>query len=457
VTWTPKTDQEPNGVFDRIDFVHYSRGDGVSVISSMEIDQRNSINPWPSDHRAVLTSFTLTRPAPRDKASAPVPPDQASSVDLSPTLSWLPGSNALSHAVYFGIGTPSTLFTNTSSSLLALTNLLPSATYFWRVDTLTPGGSVPGDVWSFTTKSTNVAVYEWGFARGALAPTLGHGVLDYADGEATAGLTLFGTTDGSLVPHINGKPTPYLRAPGFTALANGYHVTFTDTGPNGGGAYINQYTLIFDVLLPGSVDWVPFFNTNPANANDADFYVNPTGALGASALGYSASGLITANTWFRVAFAADLAAGTVTYYLNGHPVHSGSSGLDGRFSLYSNADSGPDLLLFNEGNTSGRFTHEVCLSSFFFTGRTMTAAEILALGGPKAHGIATPEPPLRATISRQGSSVELSWTGGEGPFQIQRTDTLTAPLWQDVGAPTLMSNATILSNGEASFFRIVAQ
>jgi endonuclease/exonuclease/phosphatase family metal-dependent hydrolase len=456
ITWTPKTDQEPNGVFDRIDFVHYSQGDGVGVSASVEIDQRNSINPWPSDHRAVLTTFTLTPPAPRDKASAPVPPDQASNVELKPTLSWLPGNNALSHTIYFGTSSPGVFFTNTSASSLPLPNLLASTTYFWRIDTLTPSGTVAGDVWSFATKSTNVAIYEWDFSHGDLSATLGHGVLAYADGPATAGLTLFGTTDGTIVPHIEGKPAQYLRAPGFTATSHGYDVTFTDTGPNGGGAYINQYTLIFDVLLPGSVNWVPFFNTNPANANDADFYVNPAGALGISALGYSANGLITANTWFRVAFAADLAAGTVTYYLNGSPVHSSSAGRDGRFSLYSNADAGPDLLLFNEGDASGPFTHEVCLSSFFFTGRTMTAAEILALGGPKARGIATPEPPLRAAILRQGPNLALSWTGGEGPFQIQKKLTLTDPLWQDVGAPTEVNHATIAPSGGAEFFRVVA-
>jgi endonuclease/exonuclease/phosphatase family metal-dependent hydrolase len=195
ITWTPKTDQEPNGVFDRIDFVHYSQGDGISVITSTEIDQRNSINPWPSDHRAVLTTFTLTPPVLRDKASAPVPSDQASKVELNPTLSWLPGSNAVGQAVYFGIDNPGLLLANTTAASLPLTNLLASTTYFWRVDTLTANGSIPGDVWRFTTKSTNLAVYEWNFTHGDLSPTLGQGVLDYADGPATAALTLFGTTD----------------------------------------------------------------------------------------------------------------------------------------------------------------------------------------------------------------------------------------------------------------------
>jgi GNAT superfamily N-acetyltransferase/endonuclease/exonuclease/phosphatase family metal-dependent hydrolase len=60
ITWTPMTNEEPKGVFDRIDFVYFSAGDGVAVKSSTELDGRNSINPWPSDHRAVLSIFVLS-------------------------------------------------------------------------------------------------------------------------------------------------------------------------------------------------------------------------------------------------------------------------------------------------------------------------------------------------------------------------------------------------------------
>jgi len=50
-----------------------------------------------------------------------------------------------------------------------------------------------------------------------------------------------------------------------------------------------------------------------------------------------------------------LGAGAVAFYRNGAQVaqRAGASLLDGRFSLYSNADAGPDLLLFNEGDNGG--------------------------------------------------------------------------------------------------------
>jgi hypothetical protein len=455
ITWTPKIAQEPEGVFDRIDFVHYSLGDGANPTNSVELDQRNSANPWPSDHRAVITTFAITPPKPLDKASLPIPAHQATNVALNPTLSWLAGSNATAHAVFFGTNSPGLLLTNTTAASVALTNLLAGVVYYWRVNESTPTGAVTGDIWSFTTRPTNGGVYEWNFKNGNLSPTLGNGVFAYADGTVTSNLTTFGTSDGVVVPHLGGKPAKFLHAPAFTGTGNGYHVTFTGSGPNGGGTYLNQFTMIFDVLLPGAINWFPFFNTSIENANDADFYVSPDGALGIGAIGYSAAGVIHPTTWHRVTFAADLAAGTVAYYLDGNPVFSGSAGLDGRHSLYSNVDPGPDLLLFNEGDTSGVYTHEVYLSSFFFTDRRMSAAEILALGGPKARGIMAASPPITVSISREAAGLVLGWTGGEGAYQIQKKSALAEVDWQNLGPATTATNLVVPQDGSASFFRVL--
>jgi len=460
ITWTPKINQEPDGVFDRIDFIHYSLGDGITPTNSIELDERNSITPWPSDHRAVLTTFTLAPPTSLEKASLPSPANLATNVSQNPILIWLPGSNATSHGVYFGTSSPGALITNTTNNFVALSNLLPATTYYWRVNESTPTGAVTGDIWSFTTKTINSTIYEWNFANSNLVPALGKGVLAYADGATTSNLTVFGTTDGTTIPHIGGKPAKYLRAPAFTGISNGFTATFTDSPPNGDGSYINQYTMIFDVLLPAPINWFPFFNTSPSNAsgNDADFYVAPDGSLGIFAIGYSATGIIAANTWYRIAFAANLSAGTVTYYLNGAPVFTGNAAIDDRHSVYSNTNPGHDLVLFNEGDTSGVYTHVVYLSSFFFTDRTMSSSEIAALGGPKARGILVPAPPINLSISLQPSNVLLNWSGGAGPFQVQKTFALTNGVgWQNVGSPTSNTNATIARDSSGAFFRVAGQ
>ncbi len=62
ITWTPVREEEPNGIFDRIDFVYQSIADGLEVLESVVLDERNSVKPWPSDHRADLTRVKLPRP-----------------------------------------------------------------------------------------------------------------------------------------------------------------------------------------------------------------------------------------------------------------------------------------------------------------------------------------------------------------------------------------------------------
>jgi hypothetical protein len=236
------------------------------------------------------------------------------------------------------------------------------------------------------------ASYEWTFDSGNLSAGVGSGIMSYTG--ASAGLTTFGATGGG-VPNIGGNTANYMHVPAFTSAANGYNLELANTGPNGGGSYVNNYTILFDVYIPGPwpMDYmVPFFNTNPNNGNDADFYLYGDGEIGIGGGGYSAPGTLAPNTWYRVAFVANCSAGTLSYYVNGTNVKTrGGVGLDdGTFALYSNLDPGADLLLFNE--PTGLYTHELYLNSVAFVDHAMTGSELSALGGPNALGILVPEP-----------------------------------------------------------------
>jgi glycerophosphoryl diester phosphodiesterase len=388
------------------------------------------------------------------QASGPTPANGALNVSPNPMLTWVVGSNATAHRVYFGTsGLPDFLREHTSD-LVPRTNLLANTTYFWRVDEVTLSGVVTGDVWSFTVAATlppTNATYEWTFDLADLSPALGRGAMEYADGT-TADLTTFGVTDGASVPHIGGQPAGCMHVPALTGLGDGYYLSFTDSGPNGGGAYINQFTFIADVLIPGSLNWTPLFNTNPGNANDADFYVSYDGSVGIAALGYSGTGIVTANNWSRIAFAADLGAGLVTFYVNGTQVfqRTGASLLEGRFSLFSNNDLGPDFLLFNEGDTGGVYTHELYVNSIAFTDRTLSAPEVAALGGPRAEGIFA----QRAHVTRAGTAVNITWAGAAN-VRLQKATSLSNPDWQDVPG-TLGANSFAESTPTGTaFYRLL--
>lgn len=244
----------------------------------------------------------------------------------------------------------------------------------------------------FVVGPAAAASYEWTFNSGNLSTSLGNGTMAYADAQSGT-LTSFGTTGGG-VPNIGGNVANYMYVPAFANPANGYHLTFNNTAPNGGGAYVNDYTVLFDVLVPGPwpIDYiVPFFNTDPANGNDADFYLYGDGEIGIGS-GYSAPNTMLPNTWYRVGFVAS--ASTLSYYVNGSLVASrAGGGVDGRWSLFSNLDAGPDLLLFNEGDLSGQYTHELYLNSVAFVDQAMTSGQLLALGGPNSVSILpVPEP-----------------------------------------------------------------
>ena len=54
-------------------------------------------------------------------------------------------------------------------------------------------------------------------------------------------------------------------------------------GANGGGSKLNQYTLIFDVMFPSRPSgWAVLYQSNTANNDDGEWFVNPSQGLGIS-------------------------------------------------------------------------------------------------------------------------------------------------------------------------------
>jgi len=177
-------------------------------------------------------------------------------------------------------------------------------------------------------------------------------------------------------------------------------------GANGGGNYLNQYTVILDVMFPTRpTGWAALWQTSPGNGNDADWFINSSGGLGISGV---YGGNIANSTWNRIALVVDGNAGSFTSYLNGVQVQqiTGVS-TDGRWSLESTA------LLFadeDQENAGGS------INSIQLRATAMEPADIRALGGPQASGIPIPDSPSNLRI--------LSPNGGES-FQAGTTQAIT--------------------------------
>ena len=68
--------------------------------------------------------------------------------------------------------------------------------------------------------------------------------------------------------------------------------------------------------------------------------------------------------------------------------------------------------------------------------------------------------PIQMTHSRSGADLAINWTGGQGPFTLQRrADLNAATVWQDVGG-TISGNTVTVNNaftGLQGFYRIKGQ
>jgi hypothetical protein len=167
----------------------------------------------------------------------------------------------------------------------------------------------------------------------------------------------------------------YTAGLGGGALSTTYGTWATNTGgmtANGGGAYVNEYTIGMDIYLPAPGEWRSLLQTaNTPTKNDADMWVSSAGEVGLGA-SYSAAGAIPTGTWCRVVMAADL-GNYFKIYVNGTEVVSLTNdiGLDGRLSLYDYSVS-----FFSDDN--GEDGPVIC-NTLAYWNRTLSGAEIASM------------------------------------------------------------------------------
>jgi hypothetical protein len=103
------------------------------------------------DKTFTASVYLRTGAAAPGQASNPNPPNSATDVSTTATLSWTAGSDATSHDVYFGTVSPGTLIGNQAGTTYNPGTMANSTTYYWRIDEKNAGGTTTGVVWSFTT------------------------------------------------------------------------------------------------------------------------------------------------------------------------------------------------------------------------------------------------------------------------------------------------------------------
>jgi len=286
---------------------------------------------------------------------------------------------------------------------------------------------------------------QWDFENGDLSATIGS-PLEYFDATVSAG-TRFGTTTTLGIPDIGGTAAKVMEIPELNPM--GGYLMRHGASANGGGAYVNQYTLIMDVLFPeaSAGKWLVFLQTSTGNANDGDFFANTSGGIGISG---NYQGTLTANAWHRVAFAIDLSgpgpAPIVAKFIDGVKVGEQTlgEGRDGRWSLNSASEASNFALLFadNDGDNALMYVNSVQ----FRNGRLSDAA-ITALGGAAAAGIPLPSPeapPLAA--GKEGNNFAVSWPASATGYALYSAPALAGTAWTPVaGTPQQVGDRLVLT------------
>jgi hypothetical protein len=327
------------------------------------------------------------------------------------------------------------------------------------------------DAGAYTVKVTNVAgsfetqpatltvitvtagvTGQWDFENGDLAATVGNPLEYFAD--AVRDGTAFGTTTSFGIPDLGGTPAKVMQVPGLNPM--GGYILRHGAAANGGGAYVNQYTLIMDVLYPAESagKWLAFLQTGDLNNNDGDFFANTTGGIGISG---NYQGKLNPDTWHRVAFAVDLTgpgpAPIVAKFIDGVKVGEQTlgAGKDGRWALYPAGGTPNFALLFADDDGDNALMYA---NSVQFRNGRVSDADLAALGGATAAGIPVPagdNPTLTAT--RSGGNLTITWDARYTGFTLEEAGAVLGSAWTAV--PGVSGNtATVPMSGSSKFYRL---
>jgi hypothetical protein len=159
---------------------------------------------------------------------------------------------------------------------------------------------------------------------------------------------------------------------GATVMAVGsYYKMYHGISSNGGGSYLNEYSLQYDFKISSIGSWHSFFQTATNNGNDGDFFIDPSGNIGVAAVGYS-DYAIAPGQWYRLVISVKN-GDHFTCYLDGKPFLSGiTQSVDGRFSIED-----PLLVFADEDGEDG----EIYCSELALWDQSLNAAQALELGG----------------------------------------------------------------------------
>lgn len=216
-----------------------------------------------------------------------------------------------------------------------------------------------------------------------------------------------------------------------------YYICPHGMSPSGGGSRVNEFTLVMDIKIPMLGQWYCMYQSDMTNTDDGEWFINPGGAMGVGATGYTES-LFKPGEWYRIAVAVKNGS-RYDYYLDGQKALLGSAGsIDDRFSL------GTAVLLFADQNGED---NSIDVADVKIFSRALSDTELGSLGG-YGHKLRPPDVVSDSTVftylqTPTPTSIYVCWHSSAGTESIVEYGTTEALGNTETGDVHVFDDATV--------------
>ncbi|HET7624136.1 MAG TPA: LamG-like jellyroll fold domain-containing protein [Verrucomicrobiae bacterium] len=393
-----------------------------------------------------LTTVVLDKLVAVGQANSPFPTNGTAPAAFNATMSWTPGSNAVTHALYLGIDSNSVAQATPASSefmgILSTNAFAPAlsgnTTYFWRVDEIAGENTNVGDVWSFRTGPTPALRHRYSFSE-----TNGATVSDAVSGPAWNGaLPKGGTFSGGQLTLASGS-SQYVGLPAGIVGA------------------LTNFTIEAWVKLNSTADWARIFDfgndttsymfLTPQNGSTSRvrFAITANGPGGEQQINCNSS--MAVGTWYHVAVTHNGNEGIL--YLNGVSVGTNSSMTLKPSDLGDTANNYLGRSQFSSDAYLNARLDEFRIYSIALSANEIAAT--YALGPDEI--LSTNSPAI--TFSITSSNLTLTWPLASAGYTLESSTNLTS--WMKVtSAPRIIGGQWQVDFPESSgagmtFYRLV--
>ena len=372
-----------------------------------------------------LTTVVLDKFVNIGPATNPLPAQNQTGVEYAATLSWSPGSNAVTHALFLGTSSNAVAQATVSSpeykgsyttNSVAMT-LSGGVNYFWRVSEIAGANTNTGSIWNFSTAPLPALAHRYSFSESG-----GTSTTDSVGGGGWNGTLFNGGTLGSGQLMLAAGSSQYVGLPA------GIVGTFSN------------FTIEAWVRLNSATNWNRIFdfgnNTTsymfltPQNGSNTRlrFAITTNGPGGEQQI--TAALALTTGLWHHVA--VTLNASTGTLYLNGAAAATNSTMTLKPASLGNSPNNYLGKSQWADPYLNGS------MDEFRIYSVALSPAEVAATYALGPNQLLSTNSPTLG-FSAEASGLTFTWPLSSAGFVVQSRTNLVEGTWMNVpSAPQII-------------------